>query len=243
MRLRNSGSRRRSGLHESASRKQFVREWVKLPSAWILNGGLRQFGGTEARAPEEAEALRLLVCISLMVGQEGVGPSTSSGSASISYTQFCRMTGASRLLVANGLRRLVAERLVTVDESCKVHSYVLAGYDGDRWAKVPRGYLCVGDGSTRLAELSLRYPATLDAMKIYLLLLSLRSRETGMTQVGHSAIEKYTGITAKDISPAISVLVVHRLVGVARNDPRTGHAQNIANHYIIAGLQARGAYT
>lgn len=185
-----------------------LQPFVKLPSAWIEAGGLRDFRW-KPDGSDETAALMILAVIA-----HHVHPLT--GIARLTYDQLVAMTGISRSKAAAGLdilaRRSIIERLPEGRSS-----YKLANYDPTSgWAKFPARGLYRFGSVAAFEDFKLRRPAELDALKLYFLFAARRSRELNMAPISYGKIEEYSGVKEPRIKTALSVLTANELVHVER---------------------------
>jgi hypothetical protein len=110
------------------------RQWVRLPSAWIANGGLEKLSWTYGGAgSDNIAALMLLTAIAHAADQD-------SGIARLTYEDICAVTGLSRAKVSNGLEVLRKIEIVDRGPDAARSTYRLMNYDPQgNWAKFPRG--------------------------------------------------------------------------------------------------------
>jgi hypothetical protein len=99
-----------------------LQEWVRLPSAWIQQSGLRELQwGRDGRGSENVAALIALTAIAHHANTEG-------GIARLKYDELCTITGLSRAKLSNGLD--VLERIKVVERTPQGRStYKLTNFD------------------------------------------------------------------------------------------------------------------
>src|SRR5687768_15909969 len=88
-----------------------LRDWVRLPSAWIEEGGLQRLrwtGGEFDSGANCASALMVLAVIAHEVNEE-------TGVTSLTYDRLCIATGLSRAKVSAGLS--ILESLAVIGRS------------------------------------------------------------------------------------------------------------------------------
>jgi DNA-binding transcriptional ArsR family regulator len=183
------------------------RDWTKLPSARIEEGGLRQFRWSQGQGADNTAALMALAVIAHHVEPE-------SGVARLTYGEFSDMASLSRAKVSAGLT-LLAERSLVDRATDGRSSYRLCRYDPKAgWAKFPAKGLYRNDVVAAFTEFRLRRAAELEALKLYYLFAARRSRETNMAKIGYDKIEEYSGVARNNIRRALSVLAANGLVHV-----------------------------
>jgi hypothetical protein len=208
-----------------------MRDWVRLPSGWIKEGGLRglRWTGveTETHGADNVAALMVLLPLAHHADEEGLAKCT--------YDQFCVATGLSRAKVAKGLD--VLERLSVIGREPEGRStfqllrYTVVG----GWSKLPARRL-YSQGSIHVFDgFRLRLKAELDALKLYYLFVRFRSTETNMAHLSYDKIEHYTGVRRPAIKQAISLLASLGLVHV-EHLPSRRNERGIQQAYRIALL-------
>ena len=154
------------------------------------------------------------------------------------------MTGLSRLLISRSLRlleELQAINTVRIGNAC---AYELIGVERNGgWCAAPHGHLL--DGANYLRRLkgireTLRRPASLYAMKLYILLLAFRDRRQNITRISYENIGAYTGMRREDISVAWQIIAALQLGYLADDTEiplRSGERSH--NRYRVRGLAAQ----
>jgi hypothetical protein len=138
---------------------------------------------------------------------------STTGCTAVSYTDFEEITGGSRSLIHRGIEVLEAQGLIAKDTSSKTTVYQLADYVTHAgYARLAKRYLLRGEFGSRIAPLSLRNKTTLEGLKLYLLLAAFRDTKENQTLISYDKIESYMSIIRRNIRPAISILVEHRLI-------------------------------
>ena len=209
------------------------RAWVKLPSAWISERGLRAFnwayGGAGA---DQIAALMILTVIALDADQE-------IGRARLTYEDFCARTDLSRAKVSKGLSVLADRSLIERSPDAGQSVYRLANFNPDRdWAKFPARSICPGERIRAFAEFRLRKAIELDALKLLFLIAARRDNRTNLAHMAYPTIEEYSGIPNARIKSAISYLASHSLVFVDQT-PSTSNEHGVVNAYRIVGVDSR----
>ncbi len=215
-------------------------EFSKCPTAWIIKrNGLKAF-----RVPEVGTciaALKVYLAIVIRANYYPTKEYPHAGSALLSYTQIAELLDLSRVMIARGIKKLEAVKLVEVDRGLNTNLYRLTDFeDAFGWGKLPKLHLFNGPGSgiRKLTQFSMRHRAHLNALKLYLLFIAFRNNNTNATKIAYETIGEYTGIANNDIHPAISVLIDLSLIDVDRS-PSHGEKVNQPNLYHIRGLTSR----
>ena len=157
-----------------------MRDWVKLPNAWIEDGGLRDFQWKRGRGADELAALMVLAVI-------GHHADLQEGIAQLTYDDLHWKATLSRAKIAAGLK--ILEKRGIVEPRPKGRgSYRLAGYDPHGgWAKLPARRLYRNGSVAAFDHFNLRRPAELNALKLYFLFASRRDRSESLSDVIDSA--------------------------------------------------------
>ena len=207
-----------------------ISEWVRLPSTWIDDGGLADLswksGGDGA---DKIAALMILIALAHTADQ-------ATGVARRTYEDIGAATGLSRAKIANGLAVLERSNLIQRGPEEARSTYRLCNFPpGHHWAKLPaKSMYSRADTIAAFTHFQLRRAIELDALKLFLLFLARRDRNTNLANIGYPKIEQYTGIKRARIKPALSVLALLPLVYVEQVPTTTG----ISNAYRIVGLDA-----
>lgn len=160
------------------------------------------------------------------------------------YEDLMTLTNLSRGPIAKGLkllRELGAITTVKNGNGC-IHSLVGIDTPG-KYCELPQGYLLDGQPvMNRLKGLhtAIKNRSSLDAMKLYMLLLALRDRESNVARASYSTIHAYTGMRSGDISVAVQLLQGAQLIRLGRDEevPLKG-GQHRHNRYVLMGLSGK----
>jgi DNA-binding transcriptional ArsR family regulator len=206
-------------------------DWVRLPSAWIEDHGLKQLRwGGDGKGSDNTAALMALAVIAHHANEK-------SGAARLTYDVLCTATGLSRSKLSNGLD--VLERIGVVARRPEGRSsYKLTGFDPKRgWAKLPAKRLYSSGRVYAFDDFRLRSATELNALKLYFLFVARRGRDTNMANISFDKIEEYTDIERPKIKAATSLLATLALVYV-EHVPSNINEYGIANAYRIVGLDS-----
>jgi len=66
-------------------------------------------------------------------------------------------------------------------------------------------------------HIAIKNRSSLDAMKLYMLLLAMRERYSNVARVSYAAVREYTGMRKEEISVAVQLLQGAQLVRLARD--------------------------
>jgi hypothetical protein len=121
----------------AVTRLMAVREWVRLPTAWINEKRLRELRWEgDGKGSDNSAALIVLSAIAYHGNDDGF--------ARLTYTELCKETRISRSKLSNGLD--VVAKLVVIGRAAKGRStYKLANFDAElsksnakfRWGMFP----------------------------------------------------------------------------------------------------------
>jgi hypothetical protein len=121
--------------------------------------------------------------------------------------------------------------LVSVQRVANANAYSLSGYEALGWAKIPRRYLLEG-GSFR--NLEIRGRIHLEALKIYLSLLTFRQNAFPHVSLTYDKIGEYTGIPRARIRRSLDVLFSHAWISLTTYTDDVGGTK-IPNTYFLRG--------
>ena len=210
-----------------------LRDWVRLPSKWIAEGGLKplRWGGDGAHGADNTAALMALTVIAHHADDE-------SGLSVLTYDQLCTMTGLSRAKIADGLD--VLEKIGVIERAPKGRStYKLAGYDPKAgWCKLPARRLYIAGRVVAFDDFKLRSATELHALKLYMLFAARRGADTNLANISYDKIHDYSGIDRNRIKAALSFLIASGLIHI-EHVPSEANDRGIANAYRLAFLEPR----
>lgn len=160
------------------------------------------------------------------------------------YEDIMALTNLSRGPIAKGLELLRELGAITTKKNGNGCVYTLEGIDvGGGYCELPQDYLL--NGQTVMRRLrglhtAIKNRSSLDAMKLYMLLLAFRDRKWNVSRVSYVAIRQYTGMRKEEISIAVQLLLGAQLIRLARDEevPLAG-GQHRHNRYVITGLSGR----
>jgi hypothetical protein len=203
------------------------RNWVRLPTGWIEDGGLKSFTWRD-RGIDSLAALMLLIAIAHRADQ-------ATGEVRVTYNDLVLATGLSRTSVAAGLGKLEGRLIEKHSQSM----YSLTAFDPHGgWAILPYERLYTPRGQIKFfQDLKKRKAIELNALKLYLLFVARRDRDTNQAHISYDKIEAYTGIARDDIKPAISFLL-H--AGMIYYEPvqSLAHSGRLSHAYRIIGYDS-----
>ena len=206
------------------------REFVRLPSKWILEHGLYSFPWRNGGAgSDNVAALMALTVIAHKAEDE-------TGIARVTYDQFCDLTFLSRAKVSSGLDVLEKIEVVERQPDDARSTFQLANYSvSGGWAKLPFKSMYAFGSIAAFKDFRLRKPAELDALKLFFLLVAMRNNKANVALIGYDKIELYTAIPRNRIKTAISFLASLSLIYVEHLPSRESE-HGTANAYRIVGI-------
>lgn len=184
--------------------------WVRLPTAWIAEGGLKAFSWRKGAGSFETAALMTLIALAHRTDQE-------TGIAEATYDDLTAALGISRTSVSEGLD-ILAKRGQIGRTVAGRSSFKLEGFDrSEGWAILPAKHLYRNDEILAFRDFHLRKLAELDALKLYLLIVAGRDRLKNRAFLSYDKMEEKAGVPTNRIKAALSLLVVNHLVYVEQN--------------------------
>lgn len=183
-----------------------LQNFVRLPNAWIEDRGLKGFTWGKENRVEGLAALMTLMVIAQHADQE-------TGEVKITYDKLHRATGLSRTTIAAGLGLLETRFIERGDRQSE---FRLRDFDPFRgYALLPTKPLYNAKYQIDFFhELKLRRQVELNAIKLYLLIVSRRDRNNNLAHVTYDKIEEYSGIHHDDIKGAVSFLAGNGMIHV-----------------------------
>ncbi|RWO39283.1 MAG: hypothetical protein EOS11_22490 [Mesorhizobium sp.] len=205
-----------------------IPRWVRLPSEWINNGGLKAFRWERGLGADNIAALMALMVIAHHSDSE-------SGIATVTYDTLCTATSLSRSKLANGLDIIEAQQIITRAPKGR-STYELCNFSREGgWAMLPAKRLYHGNRVSALGDFRLRNATELNALKLYFLFVARRGRDTNLANISFDKIHEYTGIDRSKIKAATSLLATSSLAYTERLLSTTNDF-GVANAYRLAGL-------
>lgn len=207
-------------------------QFVKLPSAWIDKGGLRDFRWGKNGGDEIAALIVLAVIAHHMAPATGI--------ARLGYDALMEKASLSRAKISAGLKILVLRGIIETNVLGR-GSYHLCGYDPSRnWSMFPARGLYRNDIVEAFKEFRLRRRTELDALKLYFLFAARRDNTRHVAVIGFDKIAEHSGVSTNYIKSATSVLAANSLIHVEHiKDPSGG--VGVINGYRLAYLPVRKA--
>lgn len=176
-------------------------KWIKMPSKWIQNGKLADFTAHRDVAKKiSAIKIFIIFCIKMEHGKDG------RFTCSLTYDQLTALASLSRTSVRKGILFLEENKII-LSEGVKRKLYIVNNVGVSGWCKVPtKALMNNADEIEPFKILFNRYDHELNALKLYLYLLSIRDNESGFSEVSIGKISIRTGIHIKEVRRSFSFL-------------------------------------
>jgi DNA-binding transcriptional ArsR family regulator len=187
-------------------------------------------------------ALMILICLAVRLNlsrrenelEEGPG-----NRVRMTYTDIEQLTGYARPTISKAISLLEALGAVRVKKEGRANVYELVGVDQrGGWCQLPQGHLADGAKTGELKRLTKIHNnrLTLEALKLYVLLLTFRDQKQNTTSIGYEAIMKYTGMRREDVPKAAAMLVALDLIGASEG--ADARPEDRSKRYTVKGLKA-----
>lgn len=225
--------------------------WAQLPTRWLLEpprqgepSPLAELHWRDHRAGGIA-ALLVLITLATRLNELNRALSYEDGAnrtnkVQVTWDDLQQTTGFARATIGKAIMLLEAWGAICVEKVGRASRYELLGVEADGgWCKLPQSFLEEnGDPISRFRNL----PASLiglNALKLYVALLALRSKEYQTTSISFNGITRWTGIRREDIRKAWAYLDGQQLAAIsysrdARHNKLAGDDQS--QRYAIYGL-------
>lgn len=217
-----------------------LKHWCRAPALPLVDAlkNLNWYKVGDMSPASGTAALMLYVAILFTADEELSETGEERWVSLASYDGLIKATGGmSRSLVNQGLQRLQELGLILPEGSRQKRQYLVLGLNKARdWYKLPCQSIVQTGVIGPFRHFTLRSKHELHALKLYLYLASVRSRENQFTEVSYERIYERIGIPERDIRRAIAVLInCGLLVNVVRNvDEETHYGPN---RYYLMGSQ------
>ncbi len=177
-----------------------------FPTWWIRDQGptLKAFRGG-ANSGSSIAALKILVALAVLCD-------FSSRKAKSSISDLEVLTGLSRPMVLKGIVVLEDLAIITTDRSGHINEYkLLKSSIEDTWAKVPSDLI-----RQKLKEILNRGVVPLTALKIYLVLVSIRPNQSTKVSLSHEKLRDFTGIQKHHVRSGLDILFSHGFIHIEK---------------------------
>jgi len=190
---------------------------------WVRQDGLKSFRGGSS-AGRSIAALKCFIAL-------GISVHFMTRKVKLSLSGFEELTGLSKPMVIRGIEALEQEGVVSVVRGAHTNEYTLNhGYQEEHWAKLPVARL-----RKHLKEIPNRGLIPLTALKIYLVLATVRQRHSIEANIGYDKLREKTGVQRSQIRSALDILLNHSLIRVIQVEADT----KTFNTYALLGLKER----
>lgn len=181
--------------------------WAEMPSTWCTNGQLRllTWGKSDIAASIGALKIYILFCL-LGIKQQLQGKEKII--AHLSYDEISEGTGLSRAVIARSIKKLQEHALITCMGNARQRKYeVVKVKTNGGWCKLPcRPLFGEGIKIKPFYQLHNRYLIELDALRLYVYLLSIRDNDEPYTKVSLTKVSEKTGIQTHEVQNAAALL-------------------------------------
>jgi hypothetical protein len=188
----------------------------------------------------------LLILLTLCIRLNEVGRLAAAArkprpdTVTVTWDEFRRITGHAKATVGKAIMLLESWGAIRITKIGRTNHYQLVDvHKPAEYCMIPVSYLEKnGDPISRFKDL----PGTslgLNALKLYIVLLILRSTEYGTTSISFNGITRWTGIRREDIRKAWAFLDSQQLATVSTvRDSRHNRfgADDQSQRYAIVGL-------
>lgn len=206
-------------------------EWVKLPNAWIEKGGLRKFRWDRGLGADNIAALMTLSIIA-----HHMRP--ADGIAHVTYDDLATKASLSRAKVSNGLAIIEGRGLIEREPEGR-STYRVCGFgQTESWAMFPAKGLYRNGVISAFSDFRLRRASELEALKLFFLIASRRSRQTNTANITYEKIEELAGIATQHVKRGLTILGANGLVHVERM-PSALSEHGVYNAYRLAHIYPR----
>ncbi|MDV5385058.1 hypothetical protein [Pseudomonas juntendi] len=235
--------------------------WAKMPNRWAMAGGLKKFGEVDDQGKVDPVTINASLAALKVYLAICTRADYASGIVKTTYPELCALVGHSRNLVARSLRVLEEGghiRRDTTQPRGGSRIYVERWTEDKGFAKIPKSWLYQGRGSKddrasnppektliKLKAFTFGKRLSLQALKIYMLLLTMRNRDypngDGLTVITYDKISEYTGVKRHSVSLAINLLMEMNMISFRSGDTNTDDSLDFdrTNRYLIKGLALR----
>jgi hypothetical protein len=216
--------------------------WVKMPSKWISDGSMAKNFSVEKNISTDIASLKIYMYLCLFAqpikhskitkvpgylspdGEDKVQKIEEVVLTSeCTYDQISDGCGLSRLLVSRGLKKLISTGLILNSGGTRKKIYQIKGEVNRNWCKLPKRKLVALDRKIGpFRALKNRYQHELEALKLFLYLISIRPNSEKYTDVSKEKIIVATSIDLYDIDSAVKLLLG---IGMLENVKSRGYTK------------------
>ena len=208
--------------------------WVRIPTGWVHEMKLLQFRWEAGKGSANTASLMVFMAIAHTIN-------ANTGETTLTYDDLQRATSLSRPVISKGLR--VLERMGLIEDLpegkrsvYRLANYVPLGTEWTGWAMLPAKRLYNAESNIiPFVDFRLRSRVELDALKLLLLFVAFRDRNTNMANISYDKITLYTGIERGRIKSGLGFLATHSLV-VTEQLPSSSNEHGVSNAYRVLGI-------
>lgn len=228
--------------------------WKPMPYYWIRNGNvLKSFKRNEVSTAIAALKMYILIVLTSNKDTEG------TYSSSITYDQITKSAAISRKLVSAGFKKLFELNLIDFS-GVRKKKYFLMGVTHLRmddmkfcpqrarfssnqgyWAKTPNvGLIDEAGRITAFEAMTNRSHLELNSLKLFIYLLSIKSKGTVVISVSPSKIRNNIGVSYPDIFTAIGFMQSIGMIYRANLGTNTisYHEPSLSIHFLLCGWES-----
>ena len=159
------------------------------------------------------------------------------------YEQLQEMVPLSRKLIADGLQLLQMVGAIRPVREGRRNLYALVGInEAGKWCELPQQHLHNTHSYLHRLQLfvdQIRRPTSLHALKLYMLLLTLRINHVNFAAIGYEKTMAYTLMRREEVSVAIQLLVAAQLCRLLSEEELPRRPDDpVHNRYYVCGLAA-----
>ncbi|MGG6349140.1 hypothetical protein [Pseudomonas putida] len=235
--------------------------WAKMPKGWVTSGGLKKFSELNAEKHVDLVAMNTSLAALKVYLAICTRANYHTGIAKTTYEELGNLVGHARNVVGRSLQVLEDGGYIRRDTGKPRGGsliYVENWLEEKSFSKIPKSWLYHGRGPkkdqstenpettlVKLKAFGLNKRLSLQALKIYVLLLAMRHRDypddDGLTVISYDKIAEYTDVGRHAVSPAITLLMEMNLITFRSGDPGGNDAMDFdrTNRYLIKGLNVR----
>lgn len=224
--------------------------WSQFPSNWMkpAPGGA---GDNQIHPLAELQwsrhkgsaiaAILVLMALSIRLNQANrkvafVPDAVRPTKVGVTFDDLRDMTGLAKATISTAIGLLQGFSAIDIHQEGRANLYELKGLDVDGgWCKLPQGWLVDRSGNLKIKEIP-RNRRSLNALKLYLLMLMLRDRKTNTTAVSFTTITLRTGIRREDIAMALGTLFTIQLLRLSPDRDIRHQLGDNSHRYSILGL-------
>jgi hypothetical protein len=208
----------------------------------LVHHGLSHFSWTHEKGAATAAILVLFALAIISNRVQRMNGLRTNDLVRATYDQIREVAPLSRKLLARAIELLRAVEAIRVERLKNANTDALIGLgEPGKFCLLPQQHLCNRfDHMQRLNHFfeHIKKRGSLHALKLYMLLLSLRENTSKVARCSYERIEDYTQLRREEISTAIQLLVATGLIRLAGDDEiprRKGEPKH--NRYFILGLR------